>query len=92
MIFSVDLNQRYQLLEPKYAIYCGSKSIGFGKNDIRIVNHSEKHSKNYIGFPSSYNNGLYLPIKKSSLSLSGSHDSVHFKITEWQIFEVVLTG
>jgi hypothetical protein len=72
-MFSVDLNEKYQLMDPKYAIYCGRKSIGFGKNDFRIVNHSSKHSKNYIGFPSSYSNGVHLPTKKSSLLLSGSH-------------------
>lgn len=80
-MFSVDLNEKYQLLNPKYGIYCGNRSIGFGKNDLRIVNHCQKYSKNYIGFPNSYNNRLYLPIKKSSLTLSGSHDSSHFKIT-----------
>lgn len=67
-------------MDPKFAIYCSSKGIGFGKSDIRIVNNCHKHAKNYIGFPNSYNNGLYLPIKKSSLLLNGSHDSVHFKV------------
>lgn len=67
-------------MDPKHAIYCGTKAIGFGKNDLRIVNHCNKHQKNYIGFPSSYNNGTYLPIKKSALILSGSHDSLHFKV------------
>ncbi len=79
-MFSVDLNEKYQLLEPKYAIYCGKNTIGFGKNDLRIVNHGHKHPKNSIGFPSSFNNGLYLPIQKSSLVLSGSRHSSHFKI------------
>ncbi len=80
LMFSVDLNEKYQLLEPKYAIYCGKNTIGFGKNDLRIVNHGHKDPKNSIGFPSSFNNGLYLPIQKSSLVLSGSRHSSHFKI------------
>lgn len=89
-MFSVDLNEKYQLTDPKHAIYCGRKSIGFGKSDIRIVNHSSKHSKNYIGFPSSYTNGAYLPGKKTSMILSGSHDSSYFKIVEWEMFEVIM--
>lgn len=79
-MFSIDLNEKYELLDPKYGIYCGNKSIGFGKDDLRIINHSQKHSKNYIGFPNSYNNGNYLPVKKSSMILSGSHDSNYFKV------------
>ena len=74
------MSERYQLIDPKYGIYCGKRSIGFGKNDLRISNHSQKHAKSYIGFPSSYNNKLYLPNKKSCLTLSGSHDNIHFKI------------
>lgn len=83
IFFSVDLNEKYQLLEPKFAIYCGKNSIGFGKEDLRIINHAHKHNKNFIGFPSTFNNGLYLPVQKSSLILSGSRHSHHFKIKEW---------
>lgn len=78
-------------MDPKYGIYCGNTSIGFGKSDLRVSNSSQKHAKSYIGFPSSYNNNLYLPNKKSSLTLSGSHDSVRFKIPEWEAFEVIFS-
>lgn len=89
-MFSADLSERYELQCPQYAIYCGKNSIGFGRKDLRIVNHAQKHCRSYMGFPGSFNNGSWLPIKKSSLALTGSKESSYFKITEWEVFEVVL--
>ena len=54
------------------------------------MNHANKHAKNYVGFPDSFNNRKHLPIKKSSLLLTGSRDSSYFKVGEWEAFEVVL--
>ena len=79
-MFSVDLNEKYPLNTPQTAIYCGKNSIGFGRKDLRIVNNGNKLSKNYVGFPDSFNNGDYLNTKKSSLMLTGSKDSCYFRL------------
>lgn len=74
----------YPLVDPIHAIYCGRKSIGFGLNDLRIVNKSEKNGKNFIMFPCSYcevNCSKGGKTKKLVNTLSGSHDSKKFKIT-----------
>lgn len=89
-LFSIDSNQMYPLVDPTHAIYCGSKSIGFGLNDLRIVNKSEKTPKNFILFPSSYSDTNSdkggLKNKKLVNTLSGSHDSKKFRICEWEAF------
>ena len=35
-MFSLDLMEKYDLKNPEEAIYCGRRSIGFGKGDLKI--------------------------------------------------------
>ena len=76
--------ERYDLLKPDEAIYCGRHSIGFGANDLRISGGVGRKSS--CRFPGSYNlkSSPYYSGSKSGMGLSGSRYGVGFMIKEWE--------
>lgn len=77
--------EKYELRKPDEAIYCGRKSIGFGKGDLKLLDSAHRIRKSYCKFPTSYNLSArpYLPWSKSGMELSGGRYSVMFKVLEW---------
>lgn len=85
VMFSLDLMEKYCLGKPAEAIYCGAKSIGFGRGDLKIVDRGEQVRRSYCRFPVSYNrvDKPYVGWSKSGMELSGGRYSVCFKLVEW---------
>jgi hypothetical protein len=77
--------EKYELRNPEEAIYCGRRSIGFGKGDLKILDKGHILRKNHCKFPASYNYQPrpYTAWSKSGMELAGSRYSVFFKVTEW---------
>lgn len=68
-LFSLNMMEKYTLNKPEEAIYCGKKSLGFGKGDLKILEKGNAIRKNYCKFPVSYNFGPrpYLNWSKSGM-------------------------
>jgi hypothetical protein len=91
-LFSFDKNERYELLKPGEAIYCGRKSIGFGRKDLRIRESVKGERRSFCKFPVSYNysRSPYQAISKTGMDLVGSRYSQMFKVEEWEAHTALL--
>lgn len=89
-IFSLTTGERYPLNDKDKAIWC-SKNYGpsFGYPDLEICDKSNNNGNSCANFPNCFNNGNYKRTPGSLQSFCGSK-SGHFKIKEWEVYELNL--
>jgi len=60
-----------------------------GGSDLRISNHANANGLSYAAISTSYRNSKYSGNSESYLKFSGC-DSIYFKISEWEVWKLVL--
>lgn len=87
-LFSLSRKEKMRLVEPSRAIANDSKFgpvFGSG-HDFAISDGADKYAHSSSEFPSSYSNSHP---QETTRSLSGAKHGAHFKIIEWEVYEVL---
>ena len=92
-LFSLSLNEKYELVRPMNTIYCRSDfgpTFG-GGYDLHISNSCQNNTYSHSDFPHSYNNGKYKNNAETYRKFHGNSEGTNMKIKEWEVFKVNFT-